>query len=89
MALNPDEKKKIIDKYAQVKGDTGSPEVQIALATEKINRLSEHLKENRKDVHSRRGLLSVVSKRKRLLNYLLQKDEGRYRRIVQDLGLSS
>ena len=88
MALKTDEKKKIIEKYAQVKGDTGSPEGQIALSTEKINRLTGHLKENRKDVHSRRGLLSLVSKRKRLLNYLLQKDEGRYRRIVQDLGLS-
>lgn len=88
MALSPEEKKKIIEKYAQVKGDTGSPEVQIALATEKINRLTEHLKKNKKDVHSRRGLLTMVSKRRRLLSYLLKKDEGRYRRVVEDLGLS-
>lgn len=89
MALTPEEKKKIIEKYAQVKGDTGSPEVQIALSTEKISRLAEHLKKNKKDVHSRRGLLSVVSKRRRLLNYLLKKDESRYKRVVQDLELSS
>jgi len=88
MALTSEEKKKIIEKYAQAKGDTGSPEVQIALATEKINRLVEHLKKNKKDVHSRKGLLSVVSKRRRLLHYLLKKDESRYKRVVQDLGLS-
>lgn len=89
MALTPEEKKKIIEQYAQVKGDTGSPEVQIALSTEKISRLAEHLKKNKKDVHSRRGLLSAVSKRRRLLNYLLKKDESRYKRVVQDLELSS
>jgi len=88
MALTSEEKKKIIEKYAQAKGDTGSPEVQIALATEKINRLVDHLKKNKKDVHSRRGLLSVVSKRRRLLHYLLKKDESRYKRVIQDLGLS-
>lgn len=88
MSLTPDEKKKIIEKYAQAKGDTGSPEVQIALATGKVTRLVDHLKKNKKDVHSRRGLLSIVSKRRRLLNYLLKKDEGRYRRIVQDLELT-
>jgi len=87
MALTPEEKKKIIEKYAQAKGDTGSPEVQIALLTEKITRLAEHLKKNKKDVHSRRGLLSAVSKRRRLLNYLLKKDESRYKRVVQDLEL--
>ncbi len=88
MSLTSDEKKKIIDKYAQAKGDTGSPEVQIALATEKVTRLVDHLKKNKKDVHSRRGLLSIVSKRRRLLSYLLKKDEGRYRRIIQDLELT-
>jgi len=88
MALEPTEKKKIIEKYATVKGDTGSPEVQVALLSGKIDRLSEHLKGNKKDVHSRRGLLSMVSKRRRLLNYLMKKDEERYRRIVKDLGLS-
>jgi len=88
MALDTTEKKKIIEKYATAKGDTGSPEVQIALLTGKADRLSDHLKENRKDVHSRKGLLSMVSKRRRLLNYLAKKDEERYRRIVKDLGLS-
>jgi len=89
MALTTTEKKKIIEKYAQVKGDTGSPEVQAALLTGKINRLVEHLKSNRKDNHSRRGLLSTVSKRRRLLNYLLKKDEDRYRRVVQALDLQN
>ncbi len=88
MALDTTEKKKIIEKYAMVKGDTGSPEVQIALLSGKIDRLVEHLKTNKKDVHSRRGLLSMVSKRRRLLSYLLKKDEERYRRIVKDLNLS-
>ena len=88
MALDPDEKKKIIEKYATAKGDTGSPEVQIALLTSKIDRLVEHLKGNKKDVHSRRGLLSMVSKRRRLLSYLMKKDEERYRRIITDLDLT-
>jgi small subunit ribosomal protein S15 len=88
MALDTTEKKKIIEKYATVKGVTGSPEVQIALLSVKIDRLTGHLKINKKDVHSRRGLLSMVSKRRRLLNYLLKKDEERYRRVVKDLGLS-
>ncbi|MBU2577324.1 30S ribosomal protein S15 [Patescibacteria group bacterium] len=88
MALKSEEKKKIIEKYATAKGDTGSPEVQIALLSNKIDKLAEHLKVNNKDVHSRRGLLSMVSKRRRLLSYLLKKDEERYRRVVKDLGLS-
>jgi len=88
MALDTTEKKKIIEKYATAKGYTGSPEVQIALLTGKVDRLSGHLKDNRKDVHSRKGLLSMVSKRRRLLNYLAKKDEERYRRIIKDLGLS-
>jgi len=88
MALDTIAKKKIIEKYATVRGDTGSPEVQIALLTEKINRLVEHLKTNKKDVHSRRGLLSMVSKRRRLLTYLLRKDEERYRKTARDLGIS-
>lgn len=87
MALSTTDKQKIIDKFAQVKGDTGSPEVQAALLTEKISRLADHLKGNKKDNHSRRGLLSSVSKRRRLLHYLLKKDEDRYRRIVQILEL--
>lgn len=87
MALTTDEKKKIIEKYAQIKGDTGSPEVQVALLTEKISRLVGHLKENKKDDHSRRGLLATVSKRRRLLAYLLKKDEDRYKRVIQSLEL--
>lgn len=88
MALQSDTKQKIISQFATVKGDTGSPEVQVALLTEKINKLTSHLKEHKKDVHSRRGLLSMVSKRRRLLNYLLKKDEDRYKEVVQKLGLS-
>lgn len=88
MALDPTVKKKIIDKYATARGDTGSPEVQIALLSGKIDRLTEHLKLNKKDVHSRKGLLSIVSKRRRLLTYLVKKDEERYQRIVKNLGLS-
>ena len=88
MALDITEKKKIIEKYATVKGDTGSPEVQVALLSGKIDRLADNLKTNRKDVHSRKGLLSMFSKRRRLLTYLLKKDEERYRRVVKDLGLS-
>ena len=92
MALKTDEKKKIIKKYATTKGDTGSPEVQVALLTEQIKKLSGHLKQHRKDVHSRRGLLSMISKRRRLLNYLLKedkkKDDKRYQNIISQLGLS-
>jgi small subunit ribosomal protein S15 len=92
MALSTDEKKKIIKKFATVKGDTGSPEVQIALLTAKVNKLSGHLKEHKKDVHSRRGLLSMISKRRRLLNYLLKEDKKkgaeRYKKVIAILGLS-
>lgn len=88
MALSADEKKKIIKKFAQGKGDTGSPEVQVALLTAKIKRLTGHLKEHKKDVHSRRGLLSMVSKRRRLLAYLIKKDEERYKKVVEKLNLS-
>lgn len=88
MALTPGEKKKIIEKFAKGEGDTGSPEVQIALLTEQIKRLSRHLQENKKDVHSRRGLLSMVAKRRRLLYYLQRKDEKRYRNLVKELKLA-
>jgi len=88
MSLSVDEKKKIIEKFATVKGDTGSPEVQVALLTEKIKKLTEHLRGHRKDVHSRKGLLSMVSKRRRLLLYLLRKDEDRYKKIIGNLGLA-
>lgn len=88
MALTVDEKQKIIKKFAQAKGDTGSPEVQIALLSEKIKKLTGHLKGHKKDVHSRRGLLAMVSKRRRLLAYLMKKDEARYKKVVQQLNLS-
>lgn len=86
--LAPNDKKKIIEKFATVEGDTGSPEVQTAILTERIKKLTEHLKTHNHDVHSRRGLLSMISKRKRLLNYLLGKDEERHKKITEELGLT-
>lgn len=87
MALAKDEKLDIIKKYSREKGDTGSPEVQIALLSAKIDKLVAHLKEHKKDVHSRRGLLSMVAKRRRLLTYLRQRDEERYKKLLNDLKL--
>jgi len=89
MSLPSEEKQKIIDTFAVKKGDTGSPEVQIALLSYQIQKLTEHLKVHRKDVHSRKGLLSMVSKRRRLLNYLSAKDEGRYKDVTKKLELKS
>ncbi len=80
-------KKGIIKKYKLHAKDTGSPEVQIAVFSEKIDELVKHLKKNKKDMHSRRGLLGMVSKRKRLLNYLKRQNEKRYRSISKKLGL--
>lgn len=88
MALEPNQKKKIIEGFATVKGDTGSPEVQTALLTEKITRLVDHLKKHKKDNHSRRGLISMVNKRRRFLNFLMKKDESRYKTLSQKLNLS-
>ncbi len=87
MTLNQEKKKAIIDQYKMHQHDTGSPEVQIAILTERINYLTEHLKEHRKDHHSRRGLLKMVGKRRGLLNYLRNKDLNRYREIIEKLGL--
>jgi small subunit ribosomal protein S15 len=87
MALKTEEKQKIIKKFAQKKGDTGSPEVQIALLTHQINKLTEHLKGHKKDIHSRRGLLAMVSKRRRLLAYLLRESEERYKVVLAELKL--
>lgn len=87
MVPRTDDKKKIIEDFAIKKGDTGSPEVQVALLTYKIKKLTEHLKIHRKDDHSRRGLLSMVSKRRRLLTYLKNKDEKRYKTLIKKLGL--
>lgn len=83
----PEDKQKVIEKFSQHKGDTGSPEVQVALLTQKIERLSEHLDQNKKDNHSRRGLLKVIAKRRRILNYLQKLDEKRYKKLVNELGL--
>lgn len=88
MALASDDKKKIIEKFSQGKGDTGSPEVQVALLTERITKLTSHLKKHAHDVHSRRGLLTIVSKRRRLLNYLSKKAKDRYAHVVASLGLA-
>lgn len=85
--LNPQVKSKIIHQYQVAKGDTGSPEVQIALLTEQINRLALHLKSHTKDEHSRRGLLKMIGRRRRLLVYLKQKNVDRYQKLIKSLGL--
>ena len=82
-----EQKTDIIEGYKTHERDTGSPEVQIALLTARINQLTEHLKEHKKDHHSRRGLLLMVGQRRRLLNYLSKKDVERYRAVVSKLGL--
>ena len=87
MPLESDAKKAIIEEYATHPGDTGSPEVQVAMLTQRIKDLTEHLKEHKKDHHSRRGLLMMVGQRRRLLNYLSSKDIERYRALVSKLGL--
>ncbi|HMA37879.1 MAG TPA: 30S ribosomal protein S15 [Chloroflexia bacterium] len=87
MALEKEEKDSIIGKFAVHEGDTGSPEVQIALLTERINQLVGHLKINAHDHHSRRGLLTLVGRRRRLLRYLSKKDVARYRTVIVSLGL--
>jgi len=88
MALTADKKLALMKKFATKKGDTGSPEVQVAILTERVNELVDHLKGHSKDDHSRRGLLKMMSKRRRLLNYLTKKDEKRYRDVIDKLGLS-
>lgn len=80
-------KQELMEKYARHEGDTGSPEVQIALLTQRINHLNDHLKVHKKDFHSRRGLLMMVGQRRGLLNYLMAQDIQRYRDIVEKLGL--
>ena len=87
MALEADVQKAIIDEYATHPGDTGSPEVQIALLTKRIKDLTEHLKEHKHDHHSRRGLLLLVGQRRRLLGYLSDIDIARYRSLIERLGL--
>ena len=85
--ITSEKKQEIINTYKRDEKDTGSPEVQIALLTERINELTEHLKVHKKDNHSTRGLLKMVGKRRNLLNYLVKKDVNRYRAIVEKLGL--
>jgi small subunit ribosomal protein S15 len=87
MPLTAERKQELIAKYGRSEGDTGSAEVQIALLTERINDLTEHLRTHRKDHHSRRGLLMLVGRRRRLLRYLERADLDRYRKVVSELGL--
>ena len=85
--ITKEKKTAIINEFARTPGDTGSPEVQIAVLTARIQELTEHLKENQKDHHSRRGLLKMVGKRRGLLAYLKKKDINRYRELIEKLGL--
>ncbi|MDL1966938.1 MAG: 30S ribosomal protein S15 [Candidatus Desulfofervidus auxilii] len=87
MALSAEEKKKIIDEFKRHDKDTGSPEVQVALLTARINYLTEHFKVHKHDFHSRNGLLKLVGQRRKLLNYLRKKDVDRYKELIQRLNL--
>ncbi|GAA0495899.1 30S ribosomal protein S15 [Virgibacillus sp. MSP4-1] len=87
MALTQERKNEIINEFKTHENDTGSPEVQVAVLTEEITKLNEHLRDHKKDHHSRRGLLKMVGKRRNLLNYLRKKDVTRYRELIKKLGL--
>ena len=87
MSITPARKEELIKEYATKEGDTGSPEVQIAILTERIVNLTEHFKGHKKDNHSRRGLLKMVSQRRKLLDYTRAKDEARYKDIIKRLGI--
>ena len=87
MTLTKDAKREIFDHHGRSTGDTGSPQVQIALLTKRIEQLTEHLRTHRKDHHSRRGLLKLVGRRRRLLDYLQKRDVEGYRALIQELGL--
>lgn len=87
MAMTTQDTAKIVSDYQRAPGDTGSPEVQVALLTARITYLTEHFKSNKKDNHSRRGLLALVSQRRRLLDYLKGKDQGRYQTLIERLGI--
>lgn len=87
MSVSVAQKAEIIKKFQTVEGDTGSPEVQVAVLTARINDLSGHLQTHKKDVHSRRGLLAMVAKRRKLLDYLNAKDSARYKALIEALGL--
>ena len=87
MSITAERKQVLITEYGAKEGDTGSPEVQVAILSERIRNLTEHLQTHKKDVHSRRGLLIMVSQRRRLLDYLNGKDGSRYEKLIQRLGL--
>ena len=87
MSLSVERKQQVVKSYATKSGDTGSPEVQIALLTERINGLTEHFKAHKNDNHSRRGLLKMVSQRRQLLDYVRSRDEARYQKIIERLDL--
>ena len=87
MSITPELKEQLIKEYATKEGDTGSPEVQVAILTERINYLTDHFKTHKKDNHSRRGLLTMVSKRRSLLDYLKRIDEGRYQTLIKRLEI--
>lgn len=87
MSIQAERKSALIKEYATKEGDTGSPEVQVAVLTEHVINLTEHMKTHKKDVHSRRGLLMKVNKRRKLLDYLKRTDEARYLKLIQSLGI--
>ena len=87
MSITAERKQELIKEYATAAGDTGSPEVQVAVLSERIKNLTEHFKDHKKDNHSRRGLLALVSRRRRLLDYLKSREEARYQTLIEKLGL--
>lgn len=87
MSITAERKQELIGEYETKKGDTGSPEVQVAVLTERINNLSSHMQSHKHDFHSRRGLLAMVAKRRKLLDYLKGKDEARYQDLIKRLGI--
>ena len=87
MSITAEKKQEVIKEYATKKDDTGSPEVQVAILTNRINELSQHMQTHKKDLHSRRGLLAMVAKRRKLLDYLKKKDESRYTKLIKSLGI--
>jgi len=87
MSITAERKQELVEKFATVKGDTGSPEVQVAILTERIVNLTDHFKTHGKDNHSRRGLIKMVNKRRSLLQYLKNKSEDRYTKLIKELGL--
>ena len=87
MSVTAERKQELVKEFAQAEGDTGSPEVQVAILSERIANLTEHFKDHKKDNHSRRGLLKMVNKRRSLLDYLKKTDEARYQELIKRLGL--